>query len=118
VPAESLTDLDAEYLQLSRRAGDVSLVRLNEEFAPLKAYATLRARSVGDEGVARAKERYALGVAVEMLLVDREVTTRRNAGHPVDDSLIKATTVAAARGVLAVLPDYDVLTSELGLSDL
>ena len=88
------------------------------EFAPLKAYATLRARSVGDEGVARAKDRYGLGVAVEMLLTDSEVMNRRSSGQWIDDSFVSATTVAAARGVLAVLPDYDALSAEIGLGDL
>jgi len=118
VSAESLGELGGDYAHFARRSGDVSLVKLNEEFAPLKAYATLRARSVGDEGVARAKDRYGLGVAVEMLLTDIEVTVRRDAGQWVDDSFVCATMVAAARGVLAVLPDYDALSAEIGMGDL
>lgn len=118
IPAESLGELGGDYAHFATRSGDVSLVKLNEEFAPLKAYATLRARSVGDEGVARAKDRYGLGVAVEMLLTDSEVMNRRSSGQWIDDSFVSATTVAAARGVLAVLPDYDALSAEIGLGDL
>ena len=118
VPADALVILGPDYAHLVGRDDEIPFIKLNEEFAPLKAYSAMRARSVGDEGVARAKDRYALGVAVEMLLADAEVRDRRQRGELISDNLMASFAVAAARGVLAVLPDFDSLTAEIGIDDI
>lgn len=118
LPGVDLAAMGAEYSEYAAIDGEVQLVKLNEEFAPLKAYASMRSRVVGDDGVARAKERYALGVAVDMLVAERGLERERSRSGDVSDELIADLTNAAARGVLAVLPDYDKLTAEVGLEDL
>jgi hypothetical protein len=116
--AHTLAEADPEYADLRDCHFDVPVVRLNEEFTPLKAYAALRAREVGDEGVARAKDRYAVGVGVQLVLLDRYARQQAQRGSPVDAGWADAARAAAARGVLAVMPDYDQLVSEIGLEGL
>lgn len=115
IDADSLAQVAPDYSSLAGRHFEVAVVKLNEEFAPLKAYAGLRAHDVGDEGVARAKDRYAVGVGVDMLLLDEQAQVLSAQGHPIDDEWIRAARGAAARAVLAVMPDYDQLAAEAGL---
>ncbi len=118
IDADSLASADDQYAELAGHHFDVPIVKLNEEFTPLKTYSALRAREVGDEGVARAKDRYAVGVGVEMVLLDQFARSRARHERPVDSDWLDAARVAAARGVLAVLPDYDQLVAEAGLEGL
>jgi len=118
IDADSLAQAAQDYAGLAGRHHEVLLVRLNEEFAPLKSYSAIRAKDVGDEGVARAKDRYAVGVGVDMLMLDRYAIDLADSGHPVDDRWLAAARESAARGVLAVMPDYDQLAAEAGLDGL
>ncbi len=118
VEADVLAGIHPDYDELRGKHFEVPVVKLNEEFAPLKAYIAVRARSVGDEGVARAKDRYALGVGVQLMLLDAAQTRRRSAGDELADAAVDEVASIAARGVLAVLPDYDLLTAEVGLDDI
>lgn len=118
VEASVLAQEGPEYQTYEAIPGDVRLVKLNEDFSTLKAYAAMRSRGVGDEGVARAKERYALGVAVNMLIAQDAVDRSARDGDPLDPAIVDQLTIAAAKGVLAVLPEYDKLTAEIGMDDL
>jgi hypothetical protein len=118
VDADVLADAHDDYRPLRGRHFEVPVIKLNEEFAPLKAYVSVRARAVGDEGVARAKDRYALGVGVEMMLLEADVNRKRKAGEQVPDDFVERVHSNCARAVLAVLPDFDRLTSEAGLDDI
>lgn len=118
IAADSLANADDEYSDLAGHHFDVPVVKLNEEYTPLKMYSALRAREVGDEGVARAKDRYAVGVGVEMILLDQFARSRARYERPVDPEWLDAARVAAARGVLAVLPDYDQVVAEAGLEGM
>lgn len=115
IDADSLAQAASDYAALAGQHFEVLVVKLNEEFAPLKSYAALRAQEVGDEGVARAKDRYAVGVGVDMLLLDEQATAMSDRLRTVDDEWIDIARTAAARGVLAVMPDYDQLVAEAGL---
>lgn len=115
IDADSLSQVASDYVALAGQHFEVAVLKLNEEFAPLKAYASLRAREVGDEGVARAKDRYAVGVGVDMLVLDEHVRRLSSRGQVVDEGWLEAARTAAARGVLAVMPDYDQLVAEAGL---
>jgi hypothetical protein len=115
IPGNVLAEADANYLVWLNVLDPIPVVKINEEFAPLKAYAASRARSVGDEGVARAKDRYAVGVGLHLLLTHRDAQRRRAVGQAVDDDVISATRADAARAVLAVLPDFDALAHHAGL---
>jgi len=116
--ADSLAEVAPDYSDLAGKHFEVVVVKLNEEFAPLKAYASLRAKEVGDEGVARAKDRYAVGVGVDMLILDERVKAMAQRGHQIVDEWIADARVAGARGVLAVMPDYDQLAAEAGIEGL
>ena len=118
IDADSLAEAASDYAALAGSHFEVLLVKLNEEFGPLKAYTALRAHEVGDEGVARAKDRYAVGVGVDLLVLDQHATMLSEQGLPVDEAWIEAGRVAAARGVLAVMPDYDRLAAETGVEGI
>lgn len=115
IDADSLAQAAPDYATLAGQHFEVLVVKLNEEFTPLKSYAALRAQEVGDEGVARAKDRYAVGVGVDMLILDEQARVMSERHHAVDDEWIETARIAAARGVLAVMPDYDQLVAEAGL---
>lgn len=118
IDADSLAQAASDYAALVGQHFEVLVVKLNEEFAPLKSYAALRAQEVGDEGVARAKDRYAVGVGVDMLILAEQVRVMSERHRPVDDEWIEMARTAAARGVLAVMPDYDQLVAEAGLEGI
>ncbi len=118
VEADLLGSAHDDYADLRGQHFDILVIKLNEEFTPLKNYTAVRARNVGDEGVARAKDRYALGVGVQLILLDTAEKKRQLPGQGSDDDPVSETAAFAARGVLAVLPDYDALTAEVGLDDL
>ena len=118
VDASVLAALGGERERFAEINGDVHHIKLNEEFAPLKAYASSIAKSVGDEGVARRKDRYALGLGVYLLLSEEQVRRKRESGEPIDEPSVAANCRAAAQGVLAVLPDFDTLTAEAGLDGI
>ena len=115
VDARTLVDTISDGHRFTNIEDDVVLIRLNEEFAPLKAYASMRATTVGDEGVARAKERYALGFGVYLVLDHDRRRREIEPAIPQGSPLAMAIHAAAARGVLAILPDFDSLTAEAGL---
>lgn len=115
VEASVLAALGGERGRFAGVDGEVHHIKLNEEYAPLKAYASAGAKSVGDEGVARRKDRYALGLGVYLLIRHQQLRRRRKSGDPTDDDALADTCQAAAQGVLAVLPDFDLLATEAGL---
>ena len=118
IDAHELSTMHDDYGDLKGVHGTLPVVKLNEEFAPLKQYVSTRARHVGDEGVARNKERYAAGVGVQMMLVDQELSRRRSRGDDISDDLVEALRQHAARGVLMMLPDIDAITDEVGIDGL
>lgn len=118
VDAEVLAALGGERERFAGIEGDVHHIKLNEEFAPLKAYTSSIAKSVGDEGVARRKDRYALGLGVYLLLTEEGARRKRESGELIDEASHVASCRAAAQGVLAVLPDFDTVTAEAGLDGI
>lgn len=118
IPASILAEANAEYASLAEIDADIPVIKLNETYSPLRLYTSLRSRDVGDEGVARAKDRYALGVGVELVILEQHAVRLRNSGDSPSEEWLRVSTIAAARGVLAVLPDFDVLVAHSGLEDL
>jgi hypothetical protein len=118
IPASVLAAVDSEYASLAEAEGEIPVLKLNETYSPLRLYTALRSREVGDEGVARAKDRYALGVGVEMFILEQHAARMREAGEAPPEEWMRTSATAAARGVLAVLPDFDLLVAEAGLEDL
>ena len=118
VPASTLAELGDGYERFAGADVDGLLLKLNEDFTPLKAYTAMRARSIGDEGVRRIKNRYALGLGVYMVVADAQLRRASQSGPLPSDDLIAATRRAAAQAVLAMLPEFDTLIAEAGLDGI
>lgn len=115
VPASTFAALGNGYERFAGAEVDGLLLKLNEDFTPLKAYSSMRARSVGDQAVRQLKNRYALGFGVYMVVADAHQRRANQAGEPPDGDLIDASRRAAAQAVLAMLPEFDTLIAEAGL---
>ena len=115
VSGSDLADRRAEYKDLAKVDDKIPTIVLNRTYSPLKAYIQARvATDLTDEGKERARERYAVGVGVALLVLDAE--TRREVEKTdklPDEAAIHSARRAAARGVLSVLPAYDRLAREL-----
>lgn len=110
------TDLAAqrdEYKDLAKVDAEIPTIVLNRTYSPLKSYVQARAAELTDEGKEQARERYAVGVGVALLLIDQEVRKAEKAGKAPDEAALDAGRQAAARAVLSVMPDYDRLAKEL-----
>ena len=118
VPVSMFADLGDDYKRYARAAGDGLLLKLNEEFTPLKAYASMRAQRIGDEGVRGLKDRYALGLGVYMVVTDVQHRRSGDPDHLPNEEFAAASRRAAARAVLSMLPEFDALIAEAGLDDV
>ena len=93
---------------------EISTIVLNRTYSPLKSYVQARAVELTDEGKEKAREHYAVGVGVALLVLDEEARkAAEKAGKPLDEAALHAGQRAAARAVLSVLPAYDRLAKEL-----
>ena len=114
VPGSDLADKRPEYKDLAMIDAEIPTIVLNRTFSPLKSYVQARAAELTERGKEEARERYAVGAGVALLILDDEDRkTAEKTGKPIDDTARKAGQVAAARGVLSVLPEYDRLAKEL-----
>ena len=115
VSGSDLADKRAEYKDLAKVDAEIPTIVLNRTYSPLKSYIQARAATdLTDEGKERARERYAVGAGVALLVLDAE--TRKaveKTNKPPDEAAIDRARGAAARGVLSVLPAYDRLAKEL-----
>jgi len=117
VPAADLASRQPEYKDLAGLGVDIPTVVLNSTYSHLKNYISARAADLSDTGRQQARNRYAIGVGVALLVQDEERRRADKAGHPVSDDTLAAGADAAARGILAVMPAYDQLAKEAGYED-
>lgn len=116
MPAKDLAAMKEDYKDLAVLGETaIPVVMLNQEYPPFKQYLTTRSKSLVD--LDEPRSRYALGVAVHLVLLDREVQDRANKGEIVDDTLTAASQQAAARAVLAVMPAFDEMARAAGLDE-
>ena len=96
----------------------IPVVMLNEEYPPFKTYLSGRSKQLTQ--LDRPREEYALGVGVNLLLLHEEQTRREQDDQlqNLDDELLHAAHDAAARAVLAVMPSFDELAKQAGLTDV
>ena len=114
VPGSDLADKRPEYKDLAKIDAEIPTIVLNRTYSPLKSYVQARAVELTDEGKERARERYAVGAGVALLVLDAEARKAADkAGKPHDEAALDAGKNAAARAVLSVLPAYDQLAREL-----
>jgi len=113
VAGKDLADKRPEYKDLAKIDDDIPTIVLNRTYSHLKKYIQARAAEIGDEAKEQARERYAVGVGVALLLIDAEEKKIEKAGKAPDEKVVNAGREAAARAVLSVMPDYDRLAKEL-----
>lgn len=114
VPSSDLADKRPEYKDLAKIDSEIPTIVLNRTFSPLKSYVQARAAELTETGKEEARERYAVGAGVALLILDDEYRkAAEKAGKPIDETPRNAAQIAAARGVLSVLPEYDRLAKEL-----
>jgi len=113
VTAKDLADKRPEYKGLATVDVEIPAIVLNRTFSHLKAYTAARAAELTDEGKESARERYAVGVGVALLVLDEEARKSVKSDKALDEAALEAGRRAAARAVLSVLPDYDRLAREL-----
>jgi hypothetical protein len=118
-PAQALAEKNSEYRELAKLGDvDVPTIVLNMDYSPLESY--VRARLDGDgvrnlttAGAEKARERYAVGVGLGLLLHDQERERLRKGGHSLDEASDLHQRQAIARAVLVMMPEYDTLLERL-----
>ncbi len=113
VTGKDLAEKQREYKDLASIDTEIPTIVLNRTYSPLKAYVQARAAELTDEGKELARDRYAVGVGVALLLLEQEISKAKKAGNSPDEAALDAGRQAAARAVLSVLPDYDRLAKEM-----
>lgn len=113
VSGRDLADKRPEYAELAKVDAEIPTIVLNRTYSPLKAYVQARAAELTDEGKEQARERYAVGVGVALLVLDQDARKAKRTGKPLDEATLDAGRQAAARAVLSVMPAYDRLAKEL-----
>lgn len=116
VPAKDIAARE-EYKALAA-LGDtpVPTIYLNEEYAPLRRYVAGRQKDLAsDAGPERARNRYAVGVGVGLMLLDQEAKKLAKAGTPIPEEALVVSKRAAAQAALSVLPEFDALAREAGV---
>ena len=114
--ARLLADEHADYKELAK-LGDAKIptIFLNRDYTPLKKYESARARELNERGIDEARDRYAVGTGLGLLLLDRDLakTTR----EPVPPEVELAAKQAAAQATLVMMPHYDRLAKEAGVEE-
>lgn len=113
VPGTDLAKERKEYEELAKFDTEVPTIVLNRTYSPLKDYVQARAVELTDEGKEQARERYAVGAGVALLVLDQQKKKAEKGGKPFDDTALQAGQQAAARAVLSVMPAYDKLAKEI-----
>ncbi len=114
VPGKDLADKRPEYAELAKVDAEIPTIVLNRTYSPLKSYVAARASELStDEGKEQARERYAVGAGLALLILDQDARKAEKAGNPFDEAALKSAMDAAARGVLSVLTGHDKLLKEM-----
>lgn len=115
-PAHEVAASTDEYKDLAELGEAlIPVVRLNEGYSPFKQYLASRSRVL--TSLDEPRSRYALGVAVDLLLLNQEIEKREARGEVLDSDFISFTHQASARAVLAVMPEFDSMARAAGLDD-
>ena len=113
VAGSDLAAQRTEYAELRSVSAEIPTIVLNKTYSPLKTYMQARASELTEEGVEQARDRYAVGVGVALLVIDQTVREAQKEGRAIDEASLAAGRQAAARAVLSVMPAYDRLAREL-----
>ncbi len=113
VSGKDLATRRPEYKDLAKIDAEIPTIVLNRTYSKLKTYVQARAAELTDEGKEQARERYAVGVGVALLILDQDARKVEKGGKAPDEGAMDTGRQAAARAVLSVLPEYDRLAKEL-----
>jgi hypothetical protein len=106
IPALEIAQNRPEFADLAELGdAEIDCITLNSDYQPLVRYVEARSETVVSTNPQR--NRYAVGVGVHMLALAEEEHRLAKAGHPLDEESKAASSRAAARGVLAMLPEFD-----------
>lgn len=114
VAAADLAATVDEYKDLAD-LGDTPIptISLNEEYPPYKHYLENRSRTLTE--LDRPREQYALGVGLSLLVLRQSEQQAREKGQEYPEELLDAASQAAARGILAVMPQFDEMIKQAAL---
>ena len=100
----------------SPKLGDrkIPTIFLNRDYTPLKRYEAARGEQLTEGGIDRARDRYAVGVGLGLLLLDKEMKGRE---IPVSPEVELAAKQAAAQATLVMMSAYDRLAREAGVEE-
>lgn len=114
VEAKLLAEEADDYQELEK-LGDtkVPTIFLNKDYTPLKRYEAARAHDLTEAGLGTARDRYAVGAGLGLLLLDRDLKARVN-GKSVPDEVELTAKQAAAQSALVMMPQYDRLAQAAG----
>ena len=118
IPAAELAKR-AEYKDLAKLGiQPVPTIILNTSYAPFKGYISARAKVLTSGGAQDARDRYAVGVGLGLLVLysdskKREMATK----NPIDPEQALIAKQAVARSVLMMMPAFDTLAKEAGIED-
>jgi hypothetical protein len=131
IRGSDLATQNESYGDLKNVEDLIPTIVLNDDFGDWAAYKRSVARRISDTGLESRRERYALGVGVgvaNLAMREREVRkkheawqARQNGNQEPSRSLDSVQQQRAlgegARGVVALMPDFDALLGDLGDSD-
>lgn len=119
IEAATLASAREEYKALGKLGTQkIPTIVLNEEYAPYKGYISVRAKDLTEGGVSDASDRYAVGTGLGLLLLHEEYRRRAEKSlEPVDPAVELASKQAVARAVLLMMPAFDTLIREVGISE-
>ena len=93
----------------------IPVVQLNDQYPAFKNYIGGRSRDIND--LSRPRERYALGVGLALLVLDQTRQRLDKADQEYPQEVLGNAARAAARGVLAVMPEFEQLIKKAAGAD-
>lgn len=119
IAAATLAETLEEYRELeSLGAAEIPTIVLNKSYAPFKAYIASRAKELTDKGTDDVGDRYAVGLGLGLLVLHEDSEKRaQKTKQPVAPELELVAKQAVARSVLLMMPAFDSLMKEAGLTE-
>jgi hypothetical protein len=117
VEAKLLAEEAEDYRELEK-LGDakVPTIFLNRDYTPLKRYEAARARDLTPKGLEDARDRYAVGAGLGLLLLERDFKANTS-DKAVPEMVELAAKQAAAQSTLVMMPQYDRLARATGVDE-
>lgn len=119
VAAEDLA-IREEYESLASLGSQkIPTIILNKDYAPFKSYLSARAKDLTEKGVEDTKDRYAVGLGLGLLLLNEDFEKQAEKSKEAVAPEVELTAkTAVARSVLLMMPAFDALMKEAGLSEV